>query len=270
MLVPVQSSGAKPPLFFMHGNYGIMPLGSTLARVLGSERPIYAVHAEGIDGSAPAIDNMQDMVAAYVAQIHSARPEGPIRLGGSCGGCTVAIEVAREFHKRQRETRSVLLVDPTIVRSFRIQSKLANTKRPEVMQQLYETIQKFFLELAKNPDNDLPFDIRDTNQLHTATLAGMGAITAHDTFAQSPFPGPVEVIVNKTRAAGFFHPQTPWRKLFPKGVTHVIPWNHQGLFEAGREYTARLVEFMLETTASSENIDDVTARVSIEYLLQST
>ena len=38
MLVPIQPSGSKPPLFFVHGIHGVMFVGSSFARVLGPEQ----------------------------------------------------------------------------------------------------------------------------------------------------------------------------------------------------------------------------------------
>src|SRR5262245_28906270 len=97
MLVPIQSSGQKPPLFFVHGLRGVMPLGSTFARVLGPEQPFYALNASGIDGTRPVLDNTQDMVRAYLEAIRGARPVGPVRIGGMCAGALAAIEIAREL-----------------------------------------------------------------------------------------------------------------------------------------------------------------------------
>ena len=62
MLVPIQTSGHKPPLFFVHGRPGIMPVGPALSRVLGPDQPLYVFHASGIDGRGPVIDNVPEMV----------------------------------------------------------------------------------------------------------------------------------------------------------------------------------------------------------------
>src|SRR6266852_3377663 len=53
MLQPVQTSGTKPPLFFVHGLHGVMPLGRIFAEGLGPDQPLYAVHANGIDVRRP-------------------------------------------------------------------------------------------------------------------------------------------------------------------------------------------------------------------------
>src|SRR5712692_8355680 len=69
MLVPLQPSGTKPPLFFVHGPLGIMPLGASFAPMLGTEQPFYVLHASGIDGQRRPIDTVQEMVRVYAQEI---------------------------------------------------------------------------------------------------------------------------------------------------------------------------------------------------------
>jgi thioesterase domain-containing protein len=231
-------------LFFAHATLGIMTLGSTLARVLGPERPIYALHAEGVDGRAATLDNMREMVAAYVAQIRQARPVGAIRVGGMCGGgCGVAIELARALQKLGRQTGPVILVDPLPVPYLR--SRTDDFLRAE--KEMYQMLRSLMLHLAEDPRNDTPFDIHDPDKFHAAILAGMAAQIAYAKFVPQPFDGPADLIVTATRAAAFFHPQMPWRRLLPGARTvHVVPWDHSGMFTVGREYIARLIKFMVD------------------------
>src|SRR5712692_2257657 len=107
MLVPIQTSGNKPPLFFIHGVHGDMPLGTTFSRVLGAHQPVYAIYASGMDGRRPVIDNMPDMVRAYADEIQEVRPAGPIRIGGMCTGCLIALESARKLQEAGRQTGPV-------------------------------------------------------------------------------------------------------------------------------------------------------------------
>jgi thioesterase domain-containing protein len=116
MLTPVQTSGTKPPLFFVHGLNGIMLLSSSLARALGSDQPLYGIHANGIDGRQPVLDDMQEIVSAYIEEIRAVRPAGPIRIGGMCTGCIIAIEICRALQQEPRKTGPVILVDPTPLR----------------------------------------------------------------------------------------------------------------------------------------------------------
>src|SRR5213594_84120 len=103
MLVPVQTSGKRPPLLFVHGLRGIMPLGPTFARVLGPDQPLYSVFANGMDGLKPPIDNMRSMVQAYVEEIRRIWPDRPVRLGGMCEGSFAVLEIARELLNEGRE-----------------------------------------------------------------------------------------------------------------------------------------------------------------------
>src|ERR1700674_5745363 len=112
MLMPVQTSGEKPPLFFVHGLRGIMPLGPTFASVLGTEQPLYGVNAAGIDGRAPPIDNMAEMVRAYVEEIRAIQPSGAVRIGGMCEGTLAAVEIARALLHEGRQIGPVILADP--------------------------------------------------------------------------------------------------------------------------------------------------------------
>src|SRR5690242_6402492 len=103
MLIPIQTAGEKPPLFFVHGLFGIMPLGPTFAAALGSDQPFYALHASAIDGRGPVIDNMQEMVFAYAGEIEAARPSGRIVIGGVHKGGLAAIEITRALQETGRE-----------------------------------------------------------------------------------------------------------------------------------------------------------------------
>ena len=91
MLACAQSSGMLPPLFFVHDQHGVMPFGRSFALGLGPDQPLYAVHANGIDGRQPPLHDIGAMVLAYMAEIHGARPIGPLLIGGlgSVRGCFV-------------------------------------------------------------------------------------------------------------------------------------------------------------------------------------
>src|SRR5438132_7832800 len=109
MLLPVQTSGEKPPLFFLHGPLGIMPLGASFAAMLGAQQPFYALHASGIDGRRRPVDTVPEMVRIYVAEIEEARATGPLVIGGIREGGLVAIEIARTLQEKGRETGPVIL-----------------------------------------------------------------------------------------------------------------------------------------------------------------
>jgi Thioesterase domain len=248
MLVPIQSSGNKPPLFFVHGRPGVMPIGSCFANVFGPDQPFYVIHANGIDGRRPVIDVMRDIVLAYIEEIQGVRPSGPLVIGGMCDGTFAAIEIARELQKKGRRVGPVILAAPTFFPpGFVRENQTLDPRQPLIAGQLYQQVRTSLLDHAKYPYNEIPFDPHDPEQLHLATLAGVGCLIAFARHIPTPFPGPAQLIVAAPRVLGFFHPNMPWPKLLPgPRVAHVVPWDHMDMFRSGRETIARLIKLFLE------------------------
>jgi thioesterase domain-containing protein len=249
MLIPVQTSGANPPLHFIHGLTGVMPMGSFLARSLGPDQPIYSINANGIDGRGPMHSSVKDMAIAYVEEISKAQPRGPLLVGGMCAGGPAAIEVVREFQARGRETGPVILVDPPTVPVGRLLQNPAaiNPHDPLIAAQLHQRVRGLILETASQPDFDLPFAAADEEQVKLATLAGVNCLIAFSNFVAEPFSGATVAILSSERAAGFFHPQMYWANLLPRmRIAHVLPFDHRALFRSGRHDLIRVLKFVLE------------------------
>jgi amino acid adenylation domain-containing protein len=95
-LVPVQTSGAQPPIFCVHGHYGEILFYRPLARHLGNERPFFALQAVATNGR-PAHETIEEMAAHYIAEMRQARPHGPYYIAGYCFGSLVAFEMAQRL-----------------------------------------------------------------------------------------------------------------------------------------------------------------------------
>lgn len=102
-LVAIQSEGAKPPLFCIHGAGGIVLLYRDLARHLGPDQPVYGLQPQGLDGSQPLLTRIEDMASLYLEEIKAVQPEGPYLLGGYCMGGTVALEIAQRIYSEGQE-----------------------------------------------------------------------------------------------------------------------------------------------------------------------
>jgi thioesterase domain-containing protein len=265
MLVPIQTSGHKPPLFFVHGMYGVMFLGSSFARALGPDQPFYVINANGIDGRGPVLDDPAEMVRAYVQEIQEAHPTGPVRIAGMCSGCFIAIEIARALRKDGRRTGPVILADPpAIPLSYDKRNAAADARQPQIAQQLHRQARQTLLDHASRPYNDLPFDPGVPDQVDAAVSAALATLVASTRLVPSPFPGPAELIVSAERAPSFFHPQMPWHKLLPgPRIVHVLPWHHRELFREGRDAVARLLKFMLDEPGTLEDLGEQRAERSV-------
>jgi amino acid adenylation domain-containing protein len=102
-LVPVQTSGSKPPLFCIHAAGGNVLFYAHLARHLGPEQPFYALQARGLDGKGDPLTTIEEMAACYINEIKTVQRQGPYYLGGFCSGAYVALEIANQLRQEGRE-----------------------------------------------------------------------------------------------------------------------------------------------------------------------
>lgn len=268
MLVPINRAGSKPPVFFIHGANGIMPVGGLFSRILGSEYPFYVINAKGFDGSPPH-QSFNEMVQAYYAYIVDTAPTGPVFVAAMCWGTLIAIEVARKLLADGREMGPVILFDPPR-NPFGSQAAMqdpgwgngqvsasAIASDPDVARQLYTYARGVMMTHAAVPYNEMPFNPRDPQQLDIATRTGIACTTALSRYSNpTPFFGAVELIINVNVAQFFFGRQMPWQKLLPNPhPTHVYPHGHMEWFRANRFNTGRLFKFILEGAFAREAAD---------------
>jgi amino acid adenylation domain-containing protein len=110
-LVALNAGGTRPPLFFLHGDIaGGGFYSRALARALGPEQPVYAVHPHGLGGE-PVPASIEAMAEDRLPALRAARPEGPYVLGGYCDGALVALELARRLAARGATVPIVVLLD---------------------------------------------------------------------------------------------------------------------------------------------------------------
>jgi thioesterase domain-containing protein len=118
-LVAIRPTGKHAPLFCVHGVGGNVLSFRHLARNLGPDYPVYALQAQGLDGSQP-LRTVEAMAAHYIAEIRSVQPEGPYQLAGLCFGGVVAYEMAHQINAAGDEVSLLALIDtaPPIVTRY--------------------------------------------------------------------------------------------------------------------------------------------------------
>ncbi len=110
-LVAVQTKGARPPIFFLHGDWaGGGFYCSRLSEKLGENQPFYALPP--YRAGKPELLTMEEMAAHHVKIIKEHTPQGPYLLGGYCIGATVAMEIARQLVENGDQVSHMLLIDP--------------------------------------------------------------------------------------------------------------------------------------------------------------
>lgn len=113
LVVPLQPSGNRTPLFMVHPPGGIVVCYQQLARRLGQDQPTYGIRARGLHGEEMP-SRLEDMAAEYVAAIRTVQPSGPYYLGGWSLGGVVAYDMAQQFVAVGEHVRVLALLDTTI------------------------------------------------------------------------------------------------------------------------------------------------------------
>ncbi|MFE9822214.1 amino acid adenylation domain-containing protein [Streptomyces sp. NPDC005791] len=87
VLLPLRSTGTRPPLFCLHPAGGFSWCYTGLLRHLPPDQPVYGIQARGLTEPERIHDGVERMADDYCARILDVRPSGPYHLlGWSFGG----------------------------------------------------------------------------------------------------------------------------------------------------------------------------------------
>src|SRR5262249_33350040 len=247
MLLPIRTSGNRPPFFIAHGLHGVMPIGSLMSATLGPDQPLYVLNARGIDGRDPPHERVEDMIDAYLGEIRAARPSGPYVVGGMCAGGFLAMGLARALASQGERVGTVILIDPPLVPFSVSALRNVDPKDPSIHRQLYENTENALRRYAERYDM-LPYDARDPVKMRAAIDAGIATTVMFYRYVPPAFEGPTEFIISAERAFAHFHPKGPWKSVVPKpGRFHVIPGSHDEFFFTHLDAVNQLVLFSLDS-----------------------
>lgn len=111
LLIPIQTEGARPPLFCVHPNSGQVFPFLRLSRRLGAQQPVYALRARGLREGEQVHQDIRSMAIDYLAEVRLLQPEGPYHLGGRCMGGLVAFEMAHLLVEQGQEVKLLFMID---------------------------------------------------------------------------------------------------------------------------------------------------------------
>ncbi|KAG1844295.1 atromentin synthetase [Suillus tomentosus] len=110
-IVPLQLTGNKTPIFFVHPGVGEVLIFVNLAKYFQNERPFYALRARGFEPGHPFFTSMDGMVSTYAAAVKRTQPTGPYAISGYSYGGVVAFEVAKRLEAMGDEVKFVGLIN---------------------------------------------------------------------------------------------------------------------------------------------------------------
>ncbi|SEG92212.1 nonribosomal peptide synthetase DhbF [Saccharopolyspora kobensis] len=111
ILLPLRTSGSKPPLFCVHPAAGLAWPFSGLLKHIDEERPIYGIQSRGLAEPKPVAASLHEMAAEYLEHVRQVQPHGPYYfLGWSFGG-VVAHEMSTHLQQQGEEVRFLGMLD---------------------------------------------------------------------------------------------------------------------------------------------------------------
>ncbi|KAG2362950.1 atromentin synthetase [Suillus spraguei] len=110
-IVPLQLTGNKTPIFFVHPGVGEVLIFVNLAKYFQNERPFYALRARGFEPGHPFFTSMDEMVSCYAAAVKRTQATGPYAIAGYSYGGVVAFEVAKRLEAMGDEVKFTGLIN---------------------------------------------------------------------------------------------------------------------------------------------------------------
>jgi thioesterase domain-containing protein/aryl carrier-like protein len=145
-LVPLQTQGSRPPIFWVHAAGGHVVSFQKLARNLGPEQPSYALAEDETGEESPAPTTIEELAARYLREVERVQPSGPYLLGGLSFGGLVALEMARIVLGRGETVAFLALLD---------------TRAPGIPRRLVS--------------RDLVYQLRQRAEFHSGNLSALSA-----------------------------------------------------------------------------------------------
>ena len=111
-LVKIQAGNPlRQPIFLIHPAGGRVYFYRDLARCLGPEQPVYGFEAQGVDGKAQPLTQIEIMATHYINVMRVVQPDGPYILGGASFGGMVAFEMAQQLDALNQKIALLFMMD---------------------------------------------------------------------------------------------------------------------------------------------------------------
>ncbi|MGF9980012.1 non-ribosomal peptide synthetase DhbF [Bacillus subtilis] len=111
VLLPLRTSGDRPPLFCVHPAGGLSWCYAGLMTNIGTDYPIYGLQARGIGQREELPKTLDDMAADYIKQIRTVQPKGPYHLLGWSLGGNVVQAMATQLQNQGEEVSLLVMLD---------------------------------------------------------------------------------------------------------------------------------------------------------------
>lgn len=110
VIVPIQASGDRNPLFCIHPIGGSVFCYMTLSKHLGNQQPLYGLQQPVFNEPNPDLW-IENLAKHYIKAMQTIQPTGPYQVLGWSFGGILAYEIATQLKNHDQEVSSLTLID---------------------------------------------------------------------------------------------------------------------------------------------------------------
>jgi thioesterase domain-containing protein len=113
-LIPIRTTGSRPPLFCVHPISGSAYVYMRLARTLAVNQPIYGLEAPGFDDERAPLTTVPELSQEYLRRLRHVCPDGRYCLLGWSMGGAIAFDMAHRLLAERADVQLLVVIDSPV------------------------------------------------------------------------------------------------------------------------------------------------------------
>jgi amino acid adenylation domain-containing protein len=110
-IVPIKTSGTKPPLYLVHGSGLNLLMFKPISDHFDEDQPLYGIQAIGITKKVEVPDSVEEVAAYHIKELLKVNPDGPYNLAGYSYGGFLAFEIAKQLIAAGKKVNLLGMID---------------------------------------------------------------------------------------------------------------------------------------------------------------
>jgi thioesterase domain-containing protein/acyl carrier protein len=295
----------RPPVFLVHGLLGLTVLKPTFLNGLAPGQKVHLFELPGLRKDRSPYNSIEEIAAAYVAELCACYARGPVLLSAFCRGALIALEMSAQLHARGRSVQQLVLFDPSMPtntvtafgRSIGTTDVIGLTRRGPLKwleKQFRRTL--YFLLLWRWTDGANVEDYADArlrrireqslkvrfwwdrlvgkDRVHakiTDSLSARAKLhTAYRHYWPRRYDGPASIIASADRQRSFEDQSLVearlWSSILPQAKVHVVGRTHEEVLGANSSEPARIMQSIFDANVETGHMNLPQRRESDEAI----
>lgn len=215
ILVPIEPSGDRTPIFFVHGLHGQVLFARHLRGQLGAGRPIFGLQGriEPRPGGDP--ESVSEIAADYLATIEARHPDGTLILAGYCAGTLIAWEMAHQRAASGQPVAGVIGIDPPITLAGDVGGPADAPEGEYGSATAFRQEARGLIAASAERNADTTIIGRGEDALARAVDRAERLRAILNRYRPGPLKGKVAFILSAPRLRALKETANPWRRLLP-------------------------------------------------------